>query len=179
MFGFSEPALLEEAEIAGGVENDVVEEGNAEDFAGLLDLASDINIRGRGVEAALGVVVGQDEAGGAVGQDFGKHFARVDRGTVQESHGDDADVQDLVGAIDGDGEEMLLLAVGVVADQRKDISRGGNLEAAGLDATAGKLDGGDDAHCLDGAHAFEVFEVLDGEAQALGINDLNQVLCGS
>jgi len=99
LFGFSEPALLEEAEIAGGVENDVVEEGNAEDFAGLLDLAGDINIRGRGVEAALGVVVGQDEAGGAVGQDFGKNFARVDRGTVQESHGDDADVQDLVGAI--------------------------------------------------------------------------------
>ena len=77
----------------------MVEKGDAEDFAGLFDLAGDVDVRGRRFEAALGVVVGQDEVGGAVGQDFGKNFARVDRGTVQESHGDDADVQDLVGAI--------------------------------------------------------------------------------
>ena len=39
-------AGFEEAEIAGGVENDVVKKGDAEDFAGLFDLPGDIDVRG-------------------------------------------------------------------------------------------------------------------------------------
>ena len=71
---------------------------------------------------------------------------------------------------------MLLLAVGEVADEGEDVGRGGDLESSGLDAAAGKFEGGNDDHRLDGTHAFEVFEVLDFEVQALGVNGLDQVL---
>ena len=128
-----------------------------------------------GSTPALGVIVGQDDAGGAVGDGVGKDLARVDGGAVEQADGDDADVHDFVGAVDGDAQEMLLLAVGEVADEGQDIGRGGDLEPSGFDAAARKFDGGDDDHRLDVAHAFEVFEVLDLEVQALGVNGLNQV----
>ena len=69
------------------------------------------------------MIVGDDDAGGAISNGVGKDFARMNRAAVNQADGNDADVQDLVRAVDRGAEEMLLLAVGVVADVRQQVRR--------------------------------------------------------
>jgi len=71
---FSQLPLLEEAEVGGGVEDDVVEEMDADYFPGMFYLAGDSDVGRGGIEAAFGVVVGQDDAGGAVGDRIRKEI---------------------------------------------------------------------------------------------------------
>ena len=50
---------------------------------------------GRRFKAAAGMIVGDDDRGGAIRQRVGKHFARMNRAAVNQPDGYDPDVQDL------------------------------------------------------------------------------------
>ena len=99
---------------------------------------------GDGSRPPLGWLWATMIAGGAIGQRVGEDFAGMHGAAVDQADGNDPDVQDLVRAVDGGAEEMLLLAVGVVADVGQQIGRGLDLRAFRLDAAAGELDGGQD-----------------------------------
>jgi hypothetical protein len=53
----SKAVVLKHAVITFLVENDMVEEGNADDFPGLFDLLGYLNVGLRGFEVAFGVIV--------------------------------------------------------------------------------------------------------------------------
>src|SRR5437762_2965705 len=54
--GLLELSLFQKAEVCCGVEDDVIEEMDAENLAGLFELAGDFNVGGGRVERPLGVV---------------------------------------------------------------------------------------------------------------------------
>jgi len=70
------------------------------------------------------VVVGDNDGGSAVGESIGEDFAWMHGTAVDQTDGHHADVQNLIRAVDAGAEEMLLLAVGVVADMREQVAGG-------------------------------------------------------
>ena len=81
-----------------------------------------------GEALAAGEVVGDDDAGGAVGVGVGEKFARVDETLVERADGDDALFDDVGGAGECDGEKILLLAIGVVLQLTPDIFGAGDFD---------------------------------------------------
>ena len=81
--GTSELRFLQKAEVGGGIEDDVIEEVDADDFPGILDPGRNVRVGPGGLDAAFGVVVGQDDAVGAVGDGVREDLAGVDWGAVE------------------------------------------------------------------------------------------------
>ena len=68
---------MADAAVVAIAENEVIEERDAEKASSLEELAGEVEIFGTGVEAARGVVMGDDEAGRIVADGFAEDFARV------------------------------------------------------------------------------------------------------
>ena len=68
----------------------MIQKPYAEDLAGGLEPGGDVDIFLAGFQAAGGVVVGDDDGRGAVGNGVGEDFTWVDLGFVDEADGDDA-----------------------------------------------------------------------------------------
>ena len=68
--------------------------------------------------------MGDDDARSTVGDGVGKDFAGMDGAAVNEADGNNPDVEDFVGTVDCGAKEMLLFAVGVVADEGGEDRRG-------------------------------------------------------
>ena len=64
------------------------------------------------------MVVGHDNAAGTIGQRIGKDLPWMNRAAIHQPNGNDSHVQDFVGAVNGNGKEMFLPAVGAMADER-------------------------------------------------------------
>src|SRR5437867_811211 len=80
------------------------------------------------------MVVSDDDCRGAVGKCIGEDFAWMNRSAVNQTHRDDADIQNLVGTIDGGTQKMFLLPVGKVPNVRQEIGRGLDLDALRFDS---------------------------------------------
>ena len=146
--GSLQPAFFQEAEVARPVEDDVVEQTDPDDRAGRLELPGDLDVAGRRFEGAAGVVVGDDHGGGSIGKGVGKNLPRMHGAAINQPNGDHSDIQNLVGTVDGGTQEMLLFAVGVVADVGKQVGRGDDLGTFRLDAASGKFNGRKNRRCL-------------------------------
>ena len=137
---------LGEGVIAFCVEDDVVEEAEAQDFCGFFELVCDVAVFGAGFQLSVGVVVGNDDGGGSFGYDVGEDFPRVNVAFVDQADADDPDVHYLVCAVDGNAQKVLLFSVGVVLDEGKHVGRKLDLQAFGLDPSSnefkGRSDGG-------------------------------------
>ncbi len=78
----------------------MVQQLDAYDFTRRFELGGDVDVAWRRFKAAAGMVVGDDDCRGAVGQRIGEDFARMNRAAVNQANRNDADVQDLVCAVD-------------------------------------------------------------------------------
>ena len=107
-----------------------------------------------GEALAAGVVVGDDNAGGAVGDGVGEKFARVDETLVERADGDDALFDDVGGAGECDGEKILLLAVGVVMQLTPDIFGAGDFDMLLNKIATAQLHRGKDLHRFGGAETM-------------------------
>jgi len=63
-------------------EDNLVQHGNAESFAGLLELPGEQNVLSAWSKVTGGMIVGKDNRRGSVGYGIGKNFARVDLGFI-------------------------------------------------------------------------------------------------
>ena len=124
-----QPSGFQKTEVFVPVEDDVVQQFDADDCARRLELGGDVDVAGRRFDAAAGMIVGHDDRRSPVGHRIGEDFARMNRAAVEQADGNDADVQDFVGAVDAGAEEVLLLAVGIVPDVGQQIRRGRDLRA--------------------------------------------------
>jgi hypothetical protein len=61
------------------------------------------------LKVAGGVIVGEDDGGGSISDNVGKHFARMNRTFIEQADGDYALFDDLVCAVQGDADKILLL----------------------------------------------------------------------
>lgn len=160
--------------MVGSVEDDVIEDGDAHDFSGLFHALGDVHVGAGGLQGPHGMVVGEDDGNGSIADRSGKDFPRVSQGSVYETDGDDADVDDFIGAVDGGAEEVLLLAVGVVPDMGNNIGGVADLDAFGLDASPNEFDGGEDEGGLGVPDAIELGEVPGLDVEALFVDDFDQ-----
>ena len=88
----SESSRLQKAEVTDSIENDVVEQFDADNLPGPLQLLRGLDVGWRWFEASCWVVVRDDDAGGALSHGIGKHFSRVNRAAVDQADGDHPDV---------------------------------------------------------------------------------------
>ena len=149
----SQLLVFEEAVIAFDVENEVVEKFDAEEFAGGSKAFGDINVFFARDERARGVVVGDNDRGCPVGNSIGEDLARVYLRLIGKSDRNDTRGHYLISAIDGNAQEVLLFAVGIIHDERKDVRRKRYFKTFGSDAAAGKFKCGCDKCRLCRAHA--------------------------
>lgn len=70
----------------------MIQERDANDLSGLLQPASDLDVGWGWCERSGGMIVGHDDAGGAIPYRVSEHFARMDGATVHQADGDDPDV---------------------------------------------------------------------------------------
>jgi hypothetical protein len=94
---------------------------------------------------------------------------------VHQPDGDDAYLHDLIRAVEGGAEEVLLLAVRVVTHERQQIGGGRDLHPVGLDAAAGEFDGGEQQCRLGVPHALELGQVVGRQRQALLVDHSGQL----
>src|SRR5690554_340319 len=102
-------------------DDDVVEHPDAEDRPGLDELPGDAEILCGGLERSRGVVVDQDDRGGTVGDRLGKDLPGVDEALVQDPDGDGPALDHLAGTVQRYTEEILLLLIPPLRDQREDV----------------------------------------------------------
>lgn len=62
--------------------DDVLDEGDAEELAGVAQAGGDLKIFRRGLRRAGGVVVGDDNRGGVMLERWGEDVARMDDGSI-------------------------------------------------------------------------------------------------
>ena len=117
------------------------------------------------------MIVGDDDAAGAVGHGVGEDFARVHRAFVRQADGDDAYIDNLMRAVERGAEEVFLLAVGVVADERQHVGGHCDFHALRLDPPAGELDRGEEERRLGVTDARERREVSAADVKAPLVHD--------
>ena len=78
----SEMSGFEEAKTLVAIEDDVVQQSNAEDITSCLHLRGDLHISGARFRAGCRLVVGHDHGGGAICQRVGEQCAWVQGGRV-------------------------------------------------------------------------------------------------
>ncbi len=88
------------------------------------------------------MIMRHDDRRGTVCQRIAEYLPRMYRGPVNQTDGHDPDVQDLVRAVYGGAEKVLLLPVGVMAHMREEIGRGLDPRPLRLDAPPCKLQRG-------------------------------------
>lgn len=132
---------LGEGVIAFCVEDDVVEEAEAQDFCGFFELVCNVAVFGAWFEFSVGVVVGDDYGGGSFCYDVGEDFPRVDVAFVDQADADDPDVHYLVRAVDGDAQKVFLFSVGIVLDQGEHVRRELDFQPFGLDSSPNEFEG--------------------------------------
>src|SRR3989338_5122836 len=155
----SQIIFLEKTVIAGFVEYDVVEQFDANRFAGGLEAAGGLDVFAGRDEVRAGMIVGDDDGGGAVGQGVGEEFTGVDLDFVGEADRNDAGGDDFVCAVQSDADQMFLFAVGVVANEGDDVSRERDFKSGGLDAAPGKLHRSQNLHGLGFADTFDFLKI--------------------
>ena len=92
--------VLQKAKVSSPVEDDVVQQLDAYDFARRFELGGDVDVALRRFNTTAGVIVGNDDSRSTVGQCIRKDFARMNRAPVNQANRNDADVQDFVRAVD-------------------------------------------------------------------------------
>ena len=95
----------------------MVQQLDAYDFTSRFELGGDVDVALRRFNAAAGMIVGDDDSRSSVGKCIREDFAWMHGAAVNQANRDHADVQNLVRTVDAGAEEMLLLAIGVVADR--------------------------------------------------------------
>jgi len=125
---------LQKAVVSFVAEDDVIEHLDAKGFTRRLEFAGDFHIVLAGGDIAGGVVVGDDDGGGPVGDRIGKDLPRVNLGLVYQADRNGPGGGHFIGAVQGDAQKMLLFPVGHVANQEKDIGGEGDFETLGPDA---------------------------------------------
>ena len=73
------------------------------------------------------MIVHKNDSGGSVYNNIGKHLAGMNRAFVEKADSDHALFDNLIGAVQGDTDEILLLFTGYVGHQRQNILDNGNL----------------------------------------------------
>ena len=96
---------FQKTEVSGPVEDDVVQQLDAEDCPRSLKLGGNGDVVGRWFETSAGVVVGDDDPRGAIRKRIGEDFARMNRTAVNEANRNDADVQNFVRPVDRGAEK--------------------------------------------------------------------------
>lgn len=102
-----EVAHFLEADEAVGAEDDVVDDVDAEYFAGLSETLGEEYVFGAGLGQSGGVVVNEEDGLGALGDCGPEHFAGVDDGCVEGADRDGANSEDAVLGVEQDGAEVL------------------------------------------------------------------------
>jgi hypothetical protein len=92
-----------EAEVRFLGDDDVVEDAEAEKLGGFGQLVVSAAVGFAGLRVAVGMVVGEDDGGGAISYHVGEDFARVDGRLIEQADSDDALFDDFVCAVAGIG----------------------------------------------------------------------------
>lgn len=77
----------------------MIQQHDAYDLTRRFDLCGDVDVAGRGFEAAAGVIMGDDDGGGAVCKCIGEDFARMYGAAVNQANRHYANFQNLVRAV--------------------------------------------------------------------------------
>ena len=95
----------------------------AQDFCGFTQPFGNFIVFDRGGKPAGGVVVGHGKSGRAVLNKVGENFPGVDYGAVHQAYGHHPHSQHLMRAVEGKADKALLLSVGVMPYQGKNLIR--------------------------------------------------------
>jgi hypothetical protein len=112
--------------MAGPGHDDMINQLNAEDGSGLLQLGSDGNILAAGLQGTRRVIVYADDRRRPVCNGIGKDLAGVHETVVEQPDGYDPVPEHLPGAVQGNADKMLLSFVTQVCNQREDVFRPGH-----------------------------------------------------
>ena len=101
--------MFEEAVVFILVEHQVIEQLDPEDLPGPLDFAGNRAVVGARGQVAAGVIVRDNDRGGAIGHGTGKHFAGMNVNPIHQADGDRVDGEHFVGGVEGNAEQVFLL----------------------------------------------------------------------
>ncbi|HWP58830.1 MAG TPA: hypothetical protein VNL14_13140 [Candidatus Acidoferrales bacterium] len=87
--------------------NDMVQDADAENLAGFGELFVYPQVGLARLEIAVRVAVGEDDRGGAVGDDVGENLVGVDWAFVEQADSDNALFNNFIRAVERDANEML------------------------------------------------------------------------
>jgi len=77
-------SVLQKAKVSSSVEDDVVQQLDADDFTRRFELGGDVDVALRRFNTSAGVIVGNDDSRGPVGQRIREDFARMNRAPVNQ-----------------------------------------------------------------------------------------------
>ena len=120
------------------------------------------------------MVVGEDDGGSPVGERAGEDFSGMGESPVHKADGDNADIDDFIGAIDGGAQKVFLFSIGVVSYVRDQIGWTRYFYAFRFDASSDELDCGEDEGGLGVTYAVEFEQILGLDIEAFFIDDRRQ-----
>src|SRR5271157_93111 len=120
------------------------------------------------------MIVGDYHSRGTVRERVCKDFARVDGAAVDQTYRNHPDVEDLVCAVDGGAEKMLLLPIRVVPDMWQQVGWRFDLRPLGFDTTPGELDGRQNQGGFGIAHAHKLRQVFGLYFETLLVHEASE-----
>lgn len=170
---------LQKAEISVAVEDDVIKKLNAENLSGLFDLLCSLFVSRGWIKVACRVIVRDYDAGCPVRQNIGEDLTWMNRAAIYQAYGNHSNIEYFVCSVDCYGEEMFLLAISEMSDQRENIGGGCNLYTIRFDTPPGKLNGRKDQRSFRFSDAVEADQIIRLYIQSLLVNDSGELACQS
>ena len=115
--------MFEKAEIRISVQNDVIEQGNADDLRRVYERLRRFDIFSARRTGARRVIVAHDYRRGVFDERFGKNFARMDDRSVNRTDAYDAYLYDFVSAVERYAQKVLFPQYRIIFYKRNDVFR--------------------------------------------------------
>src|SRR6266542_4416010 len=123
------------------------------------------------------MIVRDDYSRGSVCYCISEDFTWMNRASINEADGNHVNINYFIRSINRRAQKVFLFSVTIVTNQRQNVSRPANLETLRLDASASKLNSGDNQSAFGISHSIELFEVFDLDSQPFFINYSRQFSC--
>src|SRR5574340_1549921 len=122
------------------------------------------------------MIVRHDDRRSTIRQRLGKHLSRMHRCSVDQTNGDHANIEDLIGTIDAGAKKMFLLPICIMSDMRKQIGWSRDLYSLGFDAASGEFNRRKYQRSLRLAHAVEPAQVVSFQTEPFFVDTSEELL---
>lgn len=148
-------------------DDEMVEDAEAQDAGGGFELALNRDVRRAGLQIAGRVVVRENHRRSPVGERVGKDFTGMNLALIEQADGDDAFLNDFVGAIECDTDKMLLQFAPNILQQGQHVLRFCDFDGVTDQVPPGQLECGQNLRGLGQTHAGNTFQMIESQLRAV------------